>query len=359
MPKTTSKNEKKIDIRHIEIEITSSCNMHCQHCRSPFDYQKELSPKQIDKILNLIIQINGSSNNPYCVVLEGGEPFMHSNLLSILQIIKKHEKNGCKRLVFFSNGSKLTKLRLEQIKKLDFNDLSFVFSLDHYIPKEHDSFRNHKGSYEKIIKSIELIKKIKIPKSKIIAKTSFTPELLEHAEKMSEFVKKIGFNEWQITDIQPLGRALKNNKFFMRGKNKKKYLKTICKLIKNGSNDKFKIKIFDPLTLLVLKENERNLQFNNIGCFNCTAGINYFSVKPNGDISPCELMDMKIININDGSVKKLSLDYTKSLIVKNLIERNLIGKCKNCKNKNICQGCRARAWSVNKNYLASDPDCWL
>lgn len=346
-----------INIAHIEMEITSKCNMNCLHCRSPYKDWKELSSKQVEKVLDLVSEINKNKRNGYYVVLEGGEPLMHSDIFSILKILKKNEKNGCNKIIIITNGSLVDKKFLHSVKTLKLKSFSIIFSLDHYIGSKHDSFRSYKGSYRKIMESIKLIKEFKIDNLRVGIKTTVSPESFPFIDKMRQLVEKLGCDTWLVTDVQPFGKALDNNKLLFLKKDKIKFIEKIYSLIKLSKN--LEIKMFEPLATLIVEKQDKKKYYSSFGCFPCCAGVNYVSVKPNGDITPCELMNLPIININDDDPKILAKNYINSPIIKNLSQKNLFGKGKSCDNNKICYGCRARAWSVNKDYLAEDPDCWL
>jgi len=92
----------------------------------------------------------------------------------------------------------------------------------------------------------------------------------------------------------------------------------------------------------------------------CIAGIGSFSVEPTGVMLPCPVLPNQIImNICGKSPKQMMNEYSNSPIIHSLLDRNLTGKCGNCKLRFSCGGCRARAEGIYGSYLAEDPDCWI
>ena len=79
----------------------------------------------------------------------------------------------------------------------------------------------------------------------------------------------------------------------------------------------------------------------------------------NGDLTPCAMLNLPIMNIIDLSVSQIENRYKRSRIVKNLLKMNTKGKCGSCIFRITCGGCRVRALSKYGDYLAEDPDCWL
>jgi radical SAM protein with 4Fe4S-binding SPASM domain len=104
----------------------------------------------------------------------------------------------------------------------------------------------------------------------------------------------------------------------------------------------------------------------------CLAGLYYCRVYPNGDVTPCPYLPIKLGNIKE---KTFSEIWFNSEVFKNLRDFNTLkGKCGVCDYRNICGGCRARAYGlssdfidfcgdlhepveVNGDYLTEDPWC--
>jgi radical SAM protein with 4Fe4S-binding SPASM domain len=87
----------------------------------------------------------------------------------------------------------------------------------------------------------------------------------------------------------------------------------------------------------------------------CHAGINYFSLRPNGDVYPCPFLQIKVGNIRKQSLTEM---WYGSELFKKLRNRSLLkGKCGECEYREACGGCRGRAYAASGDYLAEDPVC--
>ncbi len=85
----------------------------------------------------------------------------------------------------------------------------------------------------------------------------------------------------------------------------------------------------------------------------CRAGIALLSIKANGDVVPCPLLPVRI-----GNVREMSLDEVmRSEIIEHLRRRDVKGRCAICIHRDICGGCRVRAYLASGDYLAEDPLC--
>lgn len=129
--------------------ITERCNLRCPYCwirRSENVYSKELSTGQIIQAINDFYVLG----TRYISIL-GGEPLLRKDLGSIISHI-----NRLSILNDVVTNGFLIDTQIEALKKFDLVCISLEGK-----EEEHDKDRG-KGTYAKIIKNIELLKKHKI-----------------------------------------------------------------------------------------------------------------------------------------------------------------------------------------------------
>jgi len=87
----------------------------------------------------------------------------------------------------------------------------------------------------------------------------------------------------------------------------------------------------------------------------CGAGRIYAAIEPNGDVVPCVFLPIVVGNLRKQSFWDI---WTKSKLFEDLRDRDkLKGFCRVCPYRNICGGCRARAYGYYGDPLAPDPGC--
>jgi len=87
----------------------------------------------------------------------------------------------------------------------------------------------------------------------------------------------------------------------------------------------------------------------------CLAGIGVLFVGHQGDVFPCGYLPVKCGNILK---EQLSDIWRNSKDLARMRDSTgLEGKCGLCGYKNICGGCRARAYAAAGNYMAEEPFC--
>jgi radical SAM protein with 4Fe4S-binding SPASM domain len=104
------------------------------------------------------------------------------------------------------------------------------------------------------------------------------------------------------------------------------------------------------------KDCERSLLRN--GYLNgCTAGIHQIHVDPNGNVRPCQFLNVVVGNVKGNTLDNIVMN---SRFLERLRNRqNLKGKCNACDLREICGGCRARAFYYSSDPFAEDPLCPL
>jgi radical SAM protein with 4Fe4S-binding SPASM domain len=84
-------------------------------------------------------------------------------------------------------------------------------------------------------------------------------------------------------------------------------------------------------------------------------GFGFISYR--GDVQTCGFLDISAGNLveNGYNFKKI---WRESDLLKEIRDlSSYTGKCRTCEYIALCGGCRARAYAVSGDYLASDPLC--
>ncbi|MEJ2647924.1 MAG: SPASM domain-containing protein, partial [Sedimentisphaerales bacterium] len=85
------------------------------------------------------------------------------------------------------------------------------------------------------------------------------------------------------------------------------------------------------------------------------AGLGVLFVSHQGDIFPCGYLPIKCGNMLED--KLTDVWYNNYDLARMRSESKLEGKCGVCGYRQICGGCRGRAYSATGNYMAEEPFC--
>lgn len=326
---------------NITIDVTSKCNLRCKHCRvNEIEYDMPL-----EEIKTAFKKL--SDFKPRGVFISGGEPLIREDIVDIV----KESKKLAPVTVLNTNSLLLTEKKLKDLIEAGLNYIQV--SVDG-IEEQHDYIRG-KGTYRKTIEKLKMINKysdkIKLHISSVVSLKNidymeeFARQILE-VEKIN--VQILGFKRFipnnVLKDTASLGREGLKKLYDNLNKLQKKYKRktTIASdmPMKNVFNEK---KAFE-----VLKK-------YNMQCVGCSAGVNGISIRNNGTVTPCTLLYISCGNILKQDLNEI-MENASMIKIKN---RELKGKCGNCKYKQICGGCRAEAYQVTGDYLEEDTECFI
>lgn len=87
----------------------------------------------------------------------------------------------------------------------------------------------------------------------------------------------------------------------------------------------------------------------------CLAARYQCGISPMGELLPCgATVGQSCGNILEEGLINL---WQNSEVMQKIRNREIEGKCGECKYKDVCGGCRVTAWLSTGNYLSSDPTC--
>jgi radical SAM protein with 4Fe4S-binding SPASM domain len=167
-----------------------------------------------------------------------------------------------------------------------------------------------------------------------------------------------------LYDFIPVGRGRSSSKRMLEDEHRDKLIDTLYK-IQERKEIFLLISGGDPLYPgIILKMHEKygtkppNKLLKNFlvdSSVGCHAGIHYLNLRANGDVYPCPFLQLNAGNIRKQTITSI---WYNSKILNELRDRSLLrGECGECDYREICGGCRARAWLQTGDYLASDPNC--
>lgn len=347
----TDKAIYQIQFGQIQIEITGRCNMLCEHCRAANDLRRDMPVDQIIKIIRFARQF---SPNYKEIVISGGEPLLHAQFPEVLEAVRK---NGGESITLTTNGSLLDEAHLRLIESLKFKRFMLSVSLDSLDPQDHDRFRGRQGAFQKAARAIQMIVRHQIPNVITSVRMTIRPHQILLMEEMVRFAYVAGCNRVSLSSIHPAGRAADQPDLWMDKEQKKQFLEKVY-VLKGEYPSEFQVSTNDPLKCILRRFSDvgegEELVFDG-----CPAAAVTFNVNASGNMTPCALMNLPIMNVFALSIEEINQRYQNSEIVRNMLDMNLGGKCGACSKKYQCGGCRARAMVRNGHYLAEDPDCWL
>jgi len=181
------------------IQITERCNLHCTHCFvSAGDYGSFMSLENIEKIVIPRLKSCRVVN----ITLTGGEPFVHKDIINILQLLKEADLN----VGICTNATCIKQHHLEALEKL--GGIHLNVSLDGFSEKSHGVFRGNKKSFIKTIKMIKVLAKKQLLQGLLV-----TPNNLAESEeytRLCDFAVENKASYVLMNPLSPMGRGVKS-----------------------------------------------------------------------------------------------------------------------------------------------------
>ena len=139
-------NNKKLNIKYIDIMITEKCSLKCKDCSNLMQYYNKPINSDLNILLNSVDKIMNSVDRLYEFRVLGGEPFMNKEIGKIIKHLKKYE--NVSQIVIYTNGTILPKGENLEVLK----DPKILMDITNYahLSRNHDAL-------------IELCKKENIP----------------------------------------------------------------------------------------------------------------------------------------------------------------------------------------------------
>lgn len=322
------------------IEVTRKCSTMCRICAidtgrgSPDLLSLDEIKQIIDQFKDLDVKM---------VALTGGDPLVRDDLLQILEYIRANDLAA-------GFSTSLLDLDEQTARRLAELDVKVQVSIDGSNPETND-FNRGKGSFEKAVAGIELLKKYGVE-----FRIAFC--IMKHnigdIPAMVELAEKLGAKEVAFRKVKLLGRALKlKESIYPTPREMTKAYTMLYRAAYQRISGGIKI----------------NAKYNSVfftgrgygyNLLPCGAGRNIIHITYKGDIVPCSLFtEEKFVQ---GNIRKDRIeDIWKTSQLLRFFRKTTVDdipKCSSCRYRYLCGGgCRAESYFLNGDLMGDCCDC--
>ena len=311
--------------------LTRKCNLKCSHCYINATNKELNNELSTEESKGLIDQISAVSRP--LLVLSGGEPLLRTDAL---ELVRYGAAKGFK-MGLGSNGSLIDDQTAKSLKEAGIATVSI--SLDSSIPGRHDDFRGVSGSWEKAVNAIKALKENNVL---VQVNTTVTQQNYGEIDEIMSLSEKLGVETFHLFFLVPTGRGAK-----IADISPAKYEDMIKTVFAKSAKHRLNVRpSCAPQFMRIAKDAGLDMRQWIRGCI---AGLYYCRVYPNGDITPCPYLPVKLGNVRE---KAFSEIWFNSEVFKNLRDFNTLkGKCGACEYRGLCGGCRARAYGLSSDFI--------
>lgn len=254
----------------ILLDPTTACNLKCKGCwAAEYGNSLNLSYEQIDDIIS-----QGKELGIYFYIFTGGEPLVRKK--DILKICEKH--NDCEFLIF-TNSTLIDQEFIDEMLRLK----NIVPAISVEGSEFTTDARRGDGIYNKVIKSMNLLKENKLPFGISCCYTSQNYESIISEEFVDEMIERGALFAWYF-HFMPVGKG--TGKELLPKPDQRKHIYHQLR----------KFRKTKPLFFLDFQNDAEYIG----GCI--AGGRNYLHINANGDLEPCVF-----IHYSDSNIKEKTL----------------------------------------------------
>jgi radical SAM protein with 4Fe4S-binding SPASM domain len=338
---------------------TDACNLRCKHC---YQGAGKMSKDELslDERLNIVDQL--ADNDVVAIAFSGGEALLRDDFWEVA----RYASNKGLYLSLATNGTLLTKDVVRRLR--DVGVEYFEISLDSVDPAKHDAFRGVNGAWERTVAGIKNV--VAQDGAYSCIANTITNENYRELDALVAFSRKLGVNRTLIFNFIPVGRGSDIIDMDLPPDAREHVLQQMYGYL-SGQDESFEILTTAPQFSRVCMMNSQNgiislAHFGAAGFSDkvgllaeyiggCGAGRMYCAIQPNGIVTPCVFMPIPVGDLRSESFVDI---WKNSEVMQSLRERHdLKEHCGSCDYKNVCGGCRARAYAYFNDIKAPDIGC--
>jgi len=195
---------KDLSALHESLILTWECNLHCFHCRPYLPQNGTLSFDDVKKHLDSL-----AKKGTLFLHLTGGEPLMHKDFWRIAS----HASQKNFALILHTNGTLITPESGERLKHLNFLQVSLTVLGGN--AQTHDSLTGVKGSFEKTIHALKIMKEkemdVVLSTTKLSDNQDEIPEMERLAKNLGTTLKIIPYQTPRKGEFEEFNRCYQKN----------------------------------------------------------------------------------------------------------------------------------------------------
>jgi radical SAM protein with 4Fe4S-binding SPASM domain len=335
---------------------TNACNLRCKHC-----YQSASKPLPdeltLDEKKDIIDQL--AENDVVALAFSGGEPLMAPDFFEIAN----YASHNNMYVTLATNGTLLTEKTVDKLVKCGVKYVEI--SLDAATPEIHDNFRGIEGAWKRTLEGIK--NAVESDELFVCIASTITQHNFKEVNALIDLAQELGTKRFLAFNFIPTGNATNIKGIDLTPIMREELLETLYQRLKNGG---LEVMTTAPQFSRVCMSKSKNIIASaHFGTYEtsdkthmladfiggCGAGRLYCAIQPNGIVTPCVYIPVEVGDLRTESFMNI---WENSSTLKDLRKRDeLLGNCSKCDFKNVCGGCRARAYAYTGNINGCDPGC--
>ena len=340
--------------RLIAWEVTRRCALNCRHCRASAQniaYQHELTLDECRRLLDAMTRFAP----PPIIILTGGDPMLRGDIFDIIS----YGRSLGLRMVIALCGQGLSRDIMTRLTSCGI--LKASFSLDGSNAATHDAFRRQDGSFEAVLRGMALAREIGLP---FQVNSAISTQNVAELPAILDLAEQRGADAFHPFLLVPTGNA---KELLDLELSPEAYEQTLLWIYQESLRRAILVKpTCAPHYARIMLQQSRNHPAPSAGqghprgaqmTKGCLGGQGFAFISHVGIVQICGFLDAPC-----GDVRQADFDFkqiwdTSPMFLEIRNADGYHGKCGVCEYRHVCGGCRARAFNLTGDYLASEPFC--
>ncbi len=328
----------------VKFAVTKKCNLRCRHCHynAGVSERDELTTEEAKNVIDQVADLWDEVK----LTLTGGEALLRSDFFELASYASARVGH----VDLASNGVLIDDNIAQRLRDSGIKQAIIGFD---GVGEAHDKIRG-KNSFNR---AVEGAKSVRAAGLDLLISHCITTENPHDFREVFSLANDLGTRTCITFHYIALGRGKENlpdaepDEFFAQN------LMDLYEEQQKYRNIEICTTTGSQYWVILRRMHSQGLEVP--GFFNqvlpgCRAGKGLFSIRDNGDVMPCPLLQLKVGNLRESSLAEI----VERKVMREICEhQNFRGKCRECKHNDICGGCRVRAYGHFNDYLAEDPLC--
>ena len=273
------------------------------------------------------------------LILTGGEPLLRRDIYDIAKYASGHG-------IWVVMGTNGVLVKDKVVKKmLECGVRGVGISIDSLDPDKHNSFRGGPNSWEYSVRALEICKEQGLD---VLVQSTVTENNYDEIPRLIDFAQEKGAWSFNLYFLVRTGRGHEMNDL-----SPEKTEAMLADLVE--VQDRYRPMLVRSKCAPHFKRIAYEKGVGGLESGGCMAGTQYGRITPDGDVTPCPYMTIVAGNVRE---KGLTGIWKTSPVLEELRDLDrLKGRCGICEFKELCGGCRCRAYAAFGDYLQEDPAC--
>lgn len=318
--------------------LTRRCNLRCPHCymeaEASAPAENELATAEC---LRLIDEMKALGTE--MIILTGGEPLLRKDIYDIAH----YASSQGLWVVMGTNGVLVTD-RVAR-KMVECGVRGVAISIDSLDPEKHNSFRGGPSAWEQSVRGLDTCRANGL---EVLVQTTVMAMNYDEIPDLIEFARAKGAWSFNLYFLVQTGRGQQMNDL-----SPEQTEAMLSYLV--DEQDRRRPMLVRSKCAPHFKRISYDKGLGGLESGGCMAGTQYCRIMPQGDVTPCPYMTAVAGNVRDRSFREI---WETSPVLQQLRDTGqLKGRCGACEFKELCGGCRCRAYAAYGDYLHEDPAC--